>query len=252
MTSIPVDFDSNEEFRSVFTASVSFVAVTKAREVIESFPPTSENYEKAIEALKNRFGREELLIEFYDHELLALVMQNATERRGLTSEKYEAILFPLVESCITEELMRVWLRNPTQLSAENELTADYGEGPPEIELLIEAEFCGQLFPGLIYKLECGLIAYETYLGWVLMDRTSNNIKRIKEPSEKTPREEEVMKFFNDTLSTDFDSRYMVRLPWNDNSSLPNNKNIAEKRLFSTTSKLISSGKYSDYNSVLES
>ncbi|GFX61492.1 hypothetical protein TNCV_1030811 [Trichonephila clavipes] len=52
----------------------------RAREVIESFPLTSENSEKEIEALKNRFETEELLIEFYDHELLALVIQNATER----------------------------------------------------------------------------------------------------------------------------------------------------------------------------
>ncbi|GFX32599.1 uncharacterized protein TNCV_3704731 [Trichonephila clavipes] len=120
----------------------------RAREVIESFPPTSENYEIAFEALKNRFGKEELLIEFYVRELLALVTQNATERRvksniyylcdkleshlrslesiGLTSEKYEAILFPLVESYIPEKLMRVWLRNPTQSSADNELTGGFG------------------------------------------------------------------------------------------------------------------------------
>ncbi|CAL1273140.1 unnamed protein product [Larinioides sclopetarius] len=159
--------------------------------------------------------------------------------------------------------------------------ADYGEGSPEIELLIGADFCGQLFTGLIHKLECGLIAYETYLGWVLMGRTSNNIKSpsqssatetitmfthsekiehfwdlellgIKEPTEKTSREEEVVKFFNDTLSTDLDGRYMVRLPWTDNSSLPDNKNIAEKRLLATTSKLIWSGKYPDYDSVLKS
>ncbi|GFY06303.1 uncharacterized protein TNCV_2680951 [Trichonephila clavipes] len=32
---------------------------SRAREVIESFPPTSENYENAIAALKDRFGREE-------------------------------------------------------------------------------------------------------------------------------------------------------------------------------------------------
>ncbi|GFT75690.1 uncharacterized protein NPIL_348541 [Nephila pilipes] len=38
----------------------------------------------------------------------------------------------------------------------------------------------------------------------------------------------------------------------DNSSLPDNKNLAEKRLLATTSKLISSGRYSDYNSVLGS
>ncbi|GFY06301.1 DUF1758 domain-containing protein [Trichonephila clavipes] len=73
--------------------------------------------------------------------------------------------------------------------------------------------------------------------WVLMGRTSNNIKStsqsgvaesitmlthsekiehiwnlellgIKEPTEKISREE-VEKFFNDTLSTDFDGRYMI-------------------------------------------
>ncbi|GFY63836.1 hypothetical protein TNIN_333221 [Trichonephila inaurata madagascariensis] len=49
--------------------------------------------------------------------------------------------------------------------------ADYGEGSPEIELLIGADFFGQPFTGRIHKLECGLIAYETYIGWVLMGRT---------------------------------------------------------------------------------
>ncbi|GFU07430.1 hypothetical protein NPIL_154941 [Nephila pilipes] len=50
---------------------------------------------------------------------------------------------------------------------------------------------------------------------------------IKKPTEKTSRED-VVKFFNDTLSTDLDGRYMVKLSWTDNSSLPDNKNLAEK------------------------
>ncbi|GFV59963.1 uncharacterized protein TNCV_3829781 [Trichonephila clavipes] len=98
------------------------VQENRAREVIESFPPTSENYAKAIEALKNRFGREELFIEFY------------------------------------------------------------------VQLL-----------------------------------------GIKEPTEETSREEAV-KFFNDTLSTDFDGRYVVRIPWTDNSSLTDSNKIAEKKI----------------------
>ncbi|KAG8181695.1 hypothetical protein JTE90_014826 [Oedothorax gibbosus] len=36
---------------------------------------------------------------------------------------------------------------------------------------------------------------------------------IKEPVEKAPREAEVMKFFNDTLSTDIDERYMESKWW---------------------------------------
>ncbi|GFY42138.1 integrase_H2C2 domain-containing protein [Trichonephila inaurata madagascariensis] len=157
--------------------------------------------------------------------------------------------------------------------------ADYGEGSPEIELLIGAGFCGPIFTELIHKLECGLIAYETYLGWVLMGRTSNVIKcksqlsvaesitmlphcekiehfwdlellGIKEP--KISREEEVVKLFNDTLSTDFDGRYMMRLPWTDNSSLPDNKNIAGKKTTFDNIKTHLSGRYSDYNSFLKS
>ncbi|GFS97922.1 uncharacterized protein TNCV_2018661 [Trichonephila clavipes] len=31
---------------------------------------------------------------------------------GVTTEKYAAVLFPLVESCIPENLLRVRLRNP--------------------------------------------------------------------------------------------------------------------------------------------
>ncbi|GFQ66521.1 uncharacterized protein TNCT_386111 [Trichonephila clavata] len=136
-----------------------------------------------------------------------------------------------------------------------------------MELVIGADLCGQLFSGLIHLLECGLIAYETYIGWVLINRTSNNIKstshsnviesipllthsekieqfwdleliEIRKSAEKTTREE-VEKLFNDTLFTDFDGRYMMRLPWIDNSCLPDSKNIAEKRLLATTTKLIS-------------
>ncbi|GFT59125.1 DUF1758 domain-containing protein [Trichonephila clavipes] len=55
----------------------------RAREIIDSYPPTNENYFKAIESLKSRFGRVELLIEYY-----------------------------VLESCILEDIFRVWLRNP--------------------------------------------------------------------------------------------------------------------------------------------
>jgi hypothetical protein len=38
---------------------------TKAGEIVDSFPPTAGNYAKAIDSLKSRFSREELLIGFY-------------------------------------------------------------------------------------------------------------------------------------------------------------------------------------------
>lgn len=41
---------------------------------------------------------------------------------------------------------------------------------------------------------------------------------------------EVVKFFNDTLSTDRDSYYVVRLLWSNNSCLPDNKTIVSNRI----------------------
>jgi len=106
---------------------------TRPRDIVNSFPATAENYEKVIESLRNRFGREELLVEFYIRELLNLIIKNVTDQKekfsiselydklesylrslesiGMTSDKYAAMLFPLVESCIPEEILRVWLRN---------------------------------------------------------------------------------------------------------------------------------------------
>ncbi|GFS58401.1 structural maintenance of chromosomes protein 4 [Trichonephila clavipes] len=103
---------------------------TRAKE-IDGYPPTAENYTKAIESLKARFGCEELLVEYYVHELLTLVVKNANKSKlritqlydkleshlrslesiGMTSDKYSAVRFPLVESCIPEDILRVWLRN---------------------------------------------------------------------------------------------------------------------------------------------
>ena len=109
----------------------STVSKSRAREVVESFPPTGANYEKAVESLKSRYGRNDLLIEFYVRELLNLVIQNAArssatnlcalydnlesqiralETLGVTTDKSAALLHPLVESCLPEDILRAWQR----------------------------------------------------------------------------------------------------------------------------------------------
>ena len=76
-----------------------------------------------------RFGRENLQIEVYVRELLKLILNNAVsdkhfdistlydrietqlralETLGITSDKYSAMLFPLIESCLPENLLRIW------------------------------------------------------------------------------------------------------------------------------------------------
>ncbi|GFS59462.1 uncharacterized protein TNIN_167761 [Trichonephila inaurata madagascariensis] len=116
------------------------VVGTRVRVLVDGYPHTAENYDKCIDSLRMRFGREELLIEFYVRELLSLVIKNVTNSRskggitqlcnkleshlrslesiGMTSDKYAVMLLPLVESYIPEDMFRIWLRNPFASTAE--------------------------------------------------------------------------------------------------------------------------------------
>lgn len=52
-----------------------------AKEQVESFPPSGDNYySKAIEQLKSRFARDVLCIELYVGDLLMLVLNQAKTR----------------------------------------------------------------------------------------------------------------------------------------------------------------------------
>ncbi|XP_037049621.1 uncharacterized protein LOC119083915 [Bradysia coprophila] len=106
---------------------------SKAREVVDSFPMTAENYPKVVKHLKERFGNKDMLIEYYVRELLRLVLSNAlnqskkmsisslydkleTQLRALeslnvTRDEFVAILYPLVESCLPEDILRAWERH---------------------------------------------------------------------------------------------------------------------------------------------
>ena len=61
------EMDDDDKFQYLLQATTP---KTRTREVVESFPPVGSNYSKAMECLKARFGREELLVEFYVIELL--------------------------------------------------------------------------------------------------------------------------------------------------------------------------------------
>ena len=106
---------------------------SKAEGVVEGYPTTAENYEKAFNSIKNRFGRNELLVEYYTRELLSLALQNATnkgkktsiadvydkisahiralETLGVTTDNCATMLYPLVESSLPEEVLRAWQRS---------------------------------------------------------------------------------------------------------------------------------------------
>ncbi|GFX51070.1 putative RNA-directed DNA polymerase from transposon X-element [Trichonephila clavipes] len=52
----------------------------KAARLVSSSPPTKGNYSKASTQLKERFGRDELLVHIYVRDLLSIVMKNAAGR----------------------------------------------------------------------------------------------------------------------------------------------------------------------------
>ncbi|GFW01386.1 DUF1758 domain-containing protein [Trichonephila clavipes] len=114
---------------------------SKAERLVLSFPATSANYSKAIEQLKEWYGRDDLLVQIYVRDLLGLVIKNAVKGRfktdltylydelerklraleslGRTQEKYGDFLIPLVESCLPEETLLAWERSRNHESTQN-------------------------------------------------------------------------------------------------------------------------------------
>ncbi|GFW24440.1 integrase catalytic domain-containing protein [Trichonephila clavipes] len=78
---------------------------SRAREVVESFPATAANYAKAVDSLKRRFGRDDLLVEVYAQTL------------GVTTEKCASILYPMVQSCFQEDFLTAWNRSATSAAS---------------------------------------------------------------------------------------------------------------------------------------
>ncbi|GFW62539.1 uncharacterized protein TNCV_85411 [Trichonephila clavipes] len=96
---------------------------SKAERLVLSFLATAANYSKAIEQLKEWFGRDDFLVKIFVRDLLRLVMKNAVKGWSKTDltyvydelkgklwafeelEKYGDFLISLVESCILEETL---------------------------------------------------------------------------------------------------------------------------------------------------
>ncbi|GFY42640.1 uncharacterized protein TNIN_383241 [Trichonephila inaurata madagascariensis] len=57
---------------------------SKAERLVQSFPATTSNYAEAVAQLKERFGREDLLVQIYVRDLLTMVMKNAVSGRART------------------------------------------------------------------------------------------------------------------------------------------------------------------------
>uniref|UniRef100_A0A0K8SHJ7 Uncharacterized protein n=1 Tax=Lygus hesperus TaxID=30085 RepID=A0A0K8SHJ7_LYGHE len=146
------EFDSETKFQYLLLYTTEG---SPARQLVESFPPSSGNYQKAIDQLKQRFGREELLVELYSREILKLVLLQAKgeeklplrtlydrletqiralETLGMRSDKFSYLLTPLVESALPDLVLKDWERHSvTQLPVS--ATPDAEETPEEVDKL---------------------------------------------------------------------------------------------------------------------
>jgi len=104
---------------------------TRAWELVKSYPQSNENYYKAIQALKDRYGNPKLLKQVYVRELISMITANRTEEKmplatlfdkleyhlrsleslGVTVDQMVEFLFPMVESCLPEDILLAWQRS---------------------------------------------------------------------------------------------------------------------------------------------
>ena len=108
----------------------------KAKEFLANYPPSGENYAKVIGDLKNRFAKDDMLLDFYVRNLLNLMISqlrapnlklselydnvkaNLTnlEALNLPIKNYALFLVPLIESCLPVEILKNWDRFKTSLN----------------------------------------------------------------------------------------------------------------------------------------
>lgn len=129
---------------------------SKGDEIVKSFPATAENYPKAIDTLKERFGRKKLLIQVYIRELFKMSLHNmntnvsivsvydklvchirALDSLNVSVEQASLFLYPMVEASLPEDILIAWQRSP-KYDTDGSL-----ENPPKGELDYLLEFLRQ-------------------------------------------------------------------------------------------------------------
>ncbi|UYV65562.1 hypothetical protein LAZ67_3004702 [Cordylochernes scorpioides] len=133
---------------------------TEAYKIVSIYPLTDENYSKAIDALRRRYANPDLLLQIYVRELLKLVIDSASGKKKLSfHELYYRIqsylgslkslnlesaspdtwLYPLVESCLSDELLLAWQRRSqfVKLDVEHQTRLDQLMDFLEKEILIQ-------------------------------------------------------------------------------------------------------------------
>jgi len=172
-----------------------------------------------------------------------------------------------------------------ELKLQKIFVSDLAEDQNEIELLIGSDHYAKWLTGRKHCLANGLVALETCFGWTLSGKLSQTGEDkpdeacamlvtsmfvaeasvaelwkleaigIHDPAEHKTHEEKqasVKEHFLRTVTRSEDGRYSVSLPWTVTCpELPDNREVAERRLVSLTAKLQSRGQYQEYQKVFD-
>ncbi|UYV61853.1 hypothetical protein LAZ67_1006857 [Cordylochernes scorpioides] len=152
----------------------------------------------------------------------------------------------------------------------------------EIDILIGGDYYGRLLTGKIEQLAGGLTAIQTVPGWTLIGNTSSERPEtsaqmvitllttqhrvtslweletigIRDPTEVISEKEEnvlMQERFREKICRGHDGHHLVYLPWKEGiGTIPNNLEIAKRRLEAMTQKLTQKGQFVPYDEVFRS
>ncbi|GFX53446.1 integrase catalytic domain-containing protein [Trichonephila clavipes] len=243
---------------------------SKAERLILSFPATAANYPKAVDQLKERFGREDLLVQIYVRDLLTMVMKNAVSE--VLSEEKICDSVPK----ITDEQI---LNNLRELNIE---FSDSFSEDLEIDLLVGSNVLGRILMKKCCELDSGLSVVETKLGntvigmqddvchidrnvmttlsmyvrnFKLTDLWNLESLGISNPTLEESKQnsyEDALNDFQQKLTILHNGRYELQLPWkHDPVNLPDNKGLTWARHEKVIKRAESNGFLREYQKVFE-
>ncbi|UYV79253.1 hypothetical protein LAZ67_17001787 [Cordylochernes scorpioides] len=140
----------------------AIVPNSEAYRVVASYPVTGANYVLAVQALQERFGDPNILTELYVRRLLNSVISNVKKENRNLSSLYDELsshlrsletlgidpqlsgifLYPLVESSLPSDILKIWHRHPSsgygmELAKREEADKGVGGAQERLRLLLD-------------------------------------------------------------------------------------------------------------------
>ncbi|KAJ8912758.1 hypothetical protein NQ315_016714 [Exocentrus adspersus] len=116
------DIDPSDKIAYLSQATVPG---SRARRIVDNFPPVPENYKKIVDCLASSGNCSvSVLYDEIESQLRSL------ETPGITSDKYATMLYPLIESCLPDNLIRVYQKFAGRFADSGSASVD-GEDPIE-------------------------------------------------------------------------------------------------------------------------